>query len=315
MLGKTTKRLLAISLTSICIFAMAGCAASQPSKGNDAASKPASTSTADKGDQKSDKPPAAIMDTTPVAPTRVFDNLYYLGTKGVGAWMVNTSEGIILIDSMNNSKDAQDTIVGGMKKLGFDPAKIKYVLVTHGHGDHYGGAQYIKDNFGATILMTAVDWDFMTKNSTGGNGPEFPKPTSHTEIVDGQKLTLGDTTITIVSTPGHTPGGVSLIIPVTDNGVKHMIGMWGGTGLPKSLEDNKAYSNSLDYFAKATDAAQVDAEITAHLFVDKGVERMDTLRKRKAGDPNPFVIGQEAYKSYMNKFKTDVTDNIKKLTK
>jgi Zn-dependent hydrolases, including glyoxylases len=145
--------------------------------------------------------------------------------------------------------------------------------------------------------------------------PTPPIPTSHTEITDGQKFTLGDTTITIVSTPGHTPGGVSLIIPVTDNGTKHMVSLWGGTGLPKSLEDNKAYLNSLYYFAKFTDAAQVDAQITAHSAVDNSAERMETLRKRKAGDPNPFVIGQEAYKAYMNKMKTNVTANIEKLSK
>jgi metallo-beta-lactamase class B len=227
--------------------------------------------------------------------------------------MVNTSEGIILIDSMNNNDDAENIIVSDIKELGFDPANIKYVLVTHGHGDHYGGAQYIHDNYGATILMTAVDWDYMNNNFAGANSSAFPKPTSYTAITDGEKLSLGDTSITIISTPGHTPGGVSLIIPVTDNKIQHMVGMWGGTALPASLEDNQKYLNSLDYFSTFTDPAQVDAEISAHPFADNSVERMEILRSRQENDPNPYVIGQDAYKAYMNTLRTNVINNINKL--
>lgn len=270
-------------------------------------------------------------DVSPVEPTKVFDNLYYIGSKNVGTWLINTSEGIILIDAMNNSEDAENIIVPDMKKLGFDPAKIKYVLVTHGHGDHYGGAKYIQDNFGAKVLMSSIDWDFMTKNykdaiaakaEAEASGKDTSKlripttiPTSYTNITDGEKLTLGDTTITVVYTPGHTPGCVSLIIPVTDNGTKHTVSIWGGTGLPQSIEDNKKYESSVDYFNKFTDTAQVDGEISAHPFIDNAVERMDTLRNRKNGDQNPFVIGEEGYKAYMAKMKEYSTNNISKLTK
>jgi len=258
--------------------------------------------------------PAIIMDKTPIEPTKVFDNLYFVGTKGVGAWVVQTSSGIILIDSMNNNGDAQNTIIAGIKKLGLDPANIKYVLITHGHGDHYGGAKYIADAYGAQVLMSDVDWEYMNTHFTYQCGPEFPKPASHIAIVDGEKLTLGDETITIVSTPGHSPGGVSLIIPVTDNGVKHMVGMWGGTGLPRTLDDSMKYSTSLDSFAKYTDAARVDAEITAHTLVDNSYVRMEMLRNRKSGESNPFVIGQDAYKAYMGQMKTNITANIEKLS-
>lgn len=175
-----------------------------------------------------------MKDASAVEPAKVFDNLYYLGNQFVGAWMVNTSEGIILIDSMNNSDDAEKIIVPRIKKLGFDPAKIKYVLVTHGHCDHYGGAKYIQDNFGAKVLITSVDWSFMEKN----------------------------------------------------------------------LKDRQE-----------AEAAKVDSELSAHPFVDNALERMDTLRKRKDGDPNPFVIGEEGYKAYMAKMKEFVTNNITKLSK
>lgn len=311
MLSKNTQRLLSavvvsMSIYSLPMFSLAAAAATNESSNAGAA-------VVSNSDAKKDEGPAIIMDKTVIEPTKIFDNLYFVGTKGVGAWIVNTSDGIILIDSMNNNEDAENIIIPGIKKLGLNPANIKYVLVTHGHGDHYGGGEYIHDNYGATILMSAVDWDYMNTHFTGANGSDFPKPTSHTDVTDGQKLTLGDTTITIVSTPGHTPGGISLIIPVTDNGTKHMVGMWGGTGLPQTLEYNEKYLNSLDHFAKLTDAAQVDAEITAHSAVDNSAERMETLRKRNDGDPNPYVIGQDGYKDYMEKIKANVTANIEKL--
>ncbi|MDS0527075.1 MBL fold metallo-hydrolase [Clostridium sp. SHJSY1] len=298
MLKKFIKCLLCSLLVgSSMIFVSSNCFASEMSK----------------ADEKVAAPPSAIHDATPIEPTKVFDNLYYLGTNGVGAWLIETSDGLILIDAMNNSDDAKDIIVGGMEKLGFNPYDIKYVVVTHGHGDHYGGAQYIQENYGAEILMSTIDWDYMNATSGGANDSRFPKPTSYTPVTDGEKLALGNTTITIVSTPGHTPGGISLIIPVTDNGTEHMVGMWGGTGLPSSLEDNKKYLSSLEHFAKFTDGAKVDAEITAHPFVDNSIERMEILRNRVYGDANPYVIGEEAYKAYMDNTKTSVLDNIKKL--
>ncbi len=313
MLSKNIQRLLSAAVVSVSIYSLPMFSLAASAATNESSNAGA----ADVSDSNTNgsSPHELLMDKTPIEPTKVFDNLYFVGSNGVGSWLVNTSDGLILVDAMRTTEDAEDIIIPGIKKLGFDPANIKYILVTHGHGDHYGGAQYIHDNYGAQILMSAVDWNYMNTHSTGANGPEFPKPTTHTDITDGEKLTLGDTTITIISTPGHTPGCVSLIIPVTDNGTKHMVGMWGGTGLPDSIEDNEKYLNSLDYFDKFTDPAQVDAEITGHPFVDNSIQRMETLRNRKAGDPNPYAIGEDAYKAYMDKMKTNVTENIEKLSK
>ncbi|ETI88495.1 MAG: MBL fold metallo-hydrolase [Clostridium butyricum] len=315
MLNKVTKILLSAVVVSMSISALAVFSLRASAETKD--SSIAETAADNNDDQKkqSGGPPALIMNTTPIEPTKVFDNLYFIGTEGVGVWLVNTSDGLILIDSMNNAEDAENIIIPGIRKLGFNPEDIKYVLITHGHGDHYGGAQYIADNYGSSILMSALDWEYMETHFTYQCGPEFPKPISHTDITDGQKLTLGDTTITIIATPGHSPGGVSLIIPVTDNGTKHMVGMWGGTGLPRTIEENQDYLNSLNYFAEFTDAAQVDVEITAHTAVDNSAERLRALQNRKDGDPNPFVIGEDAYKDYMNNMVISVNENINKINR
>jgi metallo-beta-lactamase class B len=80
-----------------------------------------------------------------VEPTKVFDNMWYVGLASQGAFVITTSEGIILIDTLNNTEEARDVIVPGVNKAGLDPAQIKCIVMTHGHPgqtDHTGGANY-----------------------------------------------------------------------------------------------------------------------------------------------------------------------------
>src|SRR5262249_51407157 len=80
-------------------------------------------------------------------PVKVFDNLFFVGQTEYSAWALTTSDGIILIDTIYDYS-VEDEVAGGLKKLGLDPAKIKYAIVSHGHGDHSGGAKYLQDHFG-----------------------------------------------------------------------------------------------------------------------------------------------------------------------
>src|SRR6266699_2344583 len=75
-------------------------------------------------------------------PTRIFDNLYYIGFDTVGAWALTTSQGIIVIDSLNTPEEGEKVLIPGMQKAGLDPKQIKYVIIGHGHFDHFGGKPY-----------------------------------------------------------------------------------------------------------------------------------------------------------------------------
>ena len=90
---------------------------------------------------------AELMAAPLPAPAKVFDNLYFVGSHWTNAWAITTSEGIILLDAMDNDWEAEHIIVDGLRKLGLDPTTIRYVIVSHGHSDHYGGATYLKDRF------------------------------------------------------------------------------------------------------------------------------------------------------------------------
>src|SRR5712691_10337788 len=144
------------------------------------------------------RPPAREIWLTDSA--KVFDNFYFVGTKIHSAWALTSSEGIILIDTVYDY-NSEEAIVEGMKKLGLDPATVKYVIISHAHGDHVGGAKLMQDRFKSRIVMGGPDWELIE-----GSLNQYPrgKPKRDIAATDGQKITLGDTSVTLVTTPGHT---------------------------------------------------------------------------------------------------------------
>jgi metallo-beta-lactamase class B len=227
-------------------------------------------------------------------PVKVFDNLYYVGMTEYSAWAVKTTAGIILLDTIYDYS-IEDEVAGGLKKLGLDPATIKYALVSHGHIDHFGGAKYLQEKFGTKILMSAADWELIAASRNQN------KPTRDQVVADGQKLTLGDTTLTFALTPGHTPGTVSTLIPVTDNGTPHLVAEWGGTGFnfPRAAETFRTYAASAEKFRDLAGKAGADALISNHTRLDGSKTKMPALALRKPGDPHPYVIGTDAVKAYL----------------
>ena len=226
-------------------------------------------------------------------PVKVFDNLYFLGQTEYSVWAVTTSQGIIVIDTIFDYS-VEDEVVGGLKKLGLDPATIKYAIVSHGHGDHSGGAKFLQDKFGAKVILSAADWDLLDR-STG------VKPRRDMVATDGQKLTLGDTTLTMYLTPGHTLGTISTLIPVKDNGTPHLVAEWGGTGFnfPRNADTFKTYAASAEKFRDIAAKAGADALISNHTNLDGSKIKIPALAMRKPGDPHPYVIGTEAVKGYL----------------
>lgn len=222
-------------------------------------------------------------------PTKLFDDFFYVGLGSVGAYVIRTSAGLILIDALHNEDEARDVIVPGIRSLGLDPAQIRYVVISHGHMDHYGGARYIAETYGARVVASAADWELM-------RGPRAPA--RDLVAVDGQDLTLGDFSMTLVHTPGHTPGTLSFIIPVSHLGTRHTLAMWGGTGLPRHPAVRRQYVASLERFEKLAREARVDVVLSNHPFVDGSLAKMNTLRADPAG-PNPFVIGQDRYADFI----------------
>jgi len=239
-------------------------------------------------------------------PVKVFDNLYFVGQTEYSAWAVTTSGGIILLDTIWDYS-VEDEIVGGLTKLGLDPKTIKYAIVSHGHVDHAGGARYLQDHFGTRVIVSAVDWDLLA-HDTGA----WPKPKRDMVATDGEKLTLGNTTLTLYLTPGHTLGTISTIIPVTDGGSPHVVAEWGGTAfnwianragyITAARPDRfwfQTYSTSAERFRKIAADAGSDALISNHTIYDGSRMKLPAVERRKPGDPNPYVIGRDSVERYL----------------
>jgi metallo-beta-lactamase class B len=237
-------------------------------------------------------------------PQKVFDNLYFLGQTEYSAWAVTTSAGTIIIDTIYDYS-VQEEVEGGMKKMGLDPASIKYVIVSHGHGDHSGGAKFLQDKYGARVILAAEDWDLLDRSSG-------VKPKRDMVATDGMKLTLGDTTLTIYKTPGHTLGTISTIIPVKDNGVPHTAAYWGGTAfnwvngpqnyITPERPDRfwfKTYSDSARRFRDIVAQAGADVIVSNHTIFDGSKTKLPAMKTRKAGQPHPYVIGKETVMRYL----------------
>jgi metallo-beta-lactamase class B len=246
------------------------------------------------------QPPAAPDRSRWAAePVKVFDNLYYVGEKEYSAWAVTTSAGIIIIDAIYDYS-VEDQVAGGLKKLGLDPANIKYVVISHAHRDHVGGAWFLQERYGARVLMSAADWDLLA-NTRGS----WPKARRDIVVTDGQELTLGDTTLRFFATPGHTPGTISTLIPVKDRGTPHVAALWGGTGFNFTITPEHpaaywydAYVRSAEHFRDAAAKAGADIFLSNHPSWDGSVAKMAALAKRGPSDPNPYVVGAQSLQRY-----------------
>lgn len=238
-------------------------------------------------------------------PVKVFDNLYFVGQTEYSAWAVTTSEGIIIIDTIfDYSVEAE--VADGLRKLGLDPQQIKYAIVSHGHGDHSGGAKFLQDTFNARIVLSEQDWQLLER----GTGP---KPRRDIVATDGMKLTLGDTTLTLYVTPGHTLGTLSTVIPVKDNGRSHVAVEWGGTAFNWMNNNGRGYITAerpaefwFDHYIESStrfrNIAQrtgADVLIANHTIFDGSKTKLPAMAARKPGDPHPYVIGADGVQRYM----------------
>lgn len=157
-----------------------------------------------------------------------------------------------------------------------------------------GGAAYLQDRFDAHIVT--ADWDLLDRTTSGPR-----KPKRDIIATDGQKLTLGDTTLTLHLTPGHTPGTVSTLIPVKDRGRPQVVALWGGTAFnfAQTPENFKMYVASAERFSKIAEAARADVILSNHVAFDGSDTKLPALATRQPNGPHPYVVGTDSVKRYL----------------
>jgi metallo-beta-lactamase class B len=238
-------------------------------------------------------PRTPARETWYAEPAKVTDNLYFLGTKIHSAWAIAGNQGIIVIEALFDYA-ARDEILDGLKKVGLDPKNVKYVILSHAHGDHDGGALLLQDSIsGVHVIYGAEDWDAVDKRPNG--------KAKHDMVgTDGMKVSVGDASVQIVTMPGHTPGTLSYLFEVRDHGKPLRIAYVGGTAIPfnGSTAYYDGYIASSKKMAKAAADYGATALMTNHSEFDDAYFKAHAAANRKPGEQNPFDVGTDGVARY-----------------
>jgi metallo-beta-lactamase class B len=231
---------------------------------------------------------------TYMEPKKAFDDVYWLGNESVSAWLLTSSDGYILYDTAN-VYDAEDVLVNGITKLGLDPAKVKYVIVSHGHRGESGGAYLFQSRYGSHIVTG--DWDLIEGSVYG-----YPtgKPKRDIVATDGMKVTVGDRSVTLYLTPGHTPATISGVFTVHDHGKPLTVFYSGGTEF--NFPNDVAHFDQ--YLASVHRQAALAKEVGATVIINNqsqfngAADKLRILADRKDGERHPLDVGADAVARY-----------------
>jgi len=229
-------------------------------------------------------------------PVKVFDNLYHVGPCYVDSWILTTPQGDILFDTAQ--EPFVDMIEANIKKVGVNPRDIKYIVISHGHIDHFGGAKRLQEFTGARVVATPEDWKMIEAFAGKPNNRDGDKPTEvpkrDMEVKEGDHLDLGDQHLIIHTAPGHTPGNLFVEGLVLHDGAQTYKGIWGGGGggAPGLAGAEQGVKNA----EKVNAVKGVQVYLQTHAWEGQngypggGIhERAKKLATRKPGDPHPFV--------------------------
>ena len=246
-------------------------------------------------------PPAASRSIPPretwyAEPAKVADDFYFLGTRIHSSWALVGSQGIIVIEALFDYA-AKDEVLDGLKKVGLDANRVKYVILSHAHGDHDGGAKLLQDSIpGVHLVYGAEDWDAIEKAPSHMGG----KPKHDVTGDDGMTISVGDASLRIVTMPGHTPGTLSYLFEIRDHGKPLRVAYVGGTAVPFNADAQyyDRYLASSRKMAKAAADYGATALITNHTEFDNAYYKAHTAADRRQVEANPFDVGADAVARY-----------------
>src|SRR5581483_10258003 len=235
--------------------------------------------------------PTPARETWHAEPAKVADNLYFLGTRIHSAWPVVGNQGIIVIQALFDYA-AKDELLDGLQKLGLDKHQVKYVVLSHAHADHDGGARLLQDEIpGVHLIYGAEDWEAVDKSTNHAGG----KPKHDRVGDDGMRVSVGDASVQIVTTPGHTPGTLSYLFEVRDHGKPLRVAYVGGTAIPfnGSAAFYDRYIASTKKMAKAAADYGATALMSNHSEFDDALFKSHSAETRQPAEPNPFDVGAD----------------------
>lgn len=252
-----------------------------------------------------------------IEPFKIADNLYYVGDKKVCIHLIDSGDGLILLDS--GYPGAAHLLVDSIWRAGFDPKNVRWIIHSHGHYDHFGASDEFKNMFGTKLAISRVDAENLKDTSRAhidkNSFPYAKVPEFDYEIEDGEIFKLGNVKIRCILTPGHTDGVLSFFFEVTESGEKHLAGMFGGAGINAIKLPYLCCTNSKDAPQKMLASIDniINEPVTVHLGNHPG--NNDTLSKREKQlneGGNPFADAN-SWRNFLNglkeKIKNVINDN------
>jgi len=225
-------------------------------------------------------------------PFKMIGNVYYVGTDGLASYLITSPQGHILVDTV--MPEATSQIKANIEKLGFKVTDIKYLVNTHAHIDHTGGLAEMKQASGAQLVAGEADKPLLEGGYYPGAQEEtalnFPPVKVDRTVREGDKVTVGDVTLTARETPGHSPGCTSWELTVKDGKEnREVLFFCSGTVALNRLVGQPTYPGIVDDY-RATFAKAKAMKIDVLLGPHPEVYGMQAKRaEMKDGAPNPFV--------------------------
>lgn len=216
-------------------------------------------------------------------PFRMFGNLYFVGTEPASSHLIDTGDGLILLDA--GYSHSLYLVIDSIHRMGFDPREIRYLFLTHGHIDHMEAARAIGELSGCQIATGKEDRTYVNGEEDLSYAKELNMVfTEYFEpdilLSDGDSITLGNTTVTCMATPGHTPGAMSYFFPVTDGTRTFRAALHGGMGINTMCREFlDKYGLSYDCREQFQAAMDRLAEEPADIFLGNHMQHNETARK------------------------------------
>lgn len=230
-------------------------------------------------------------DKESIPATRFLDGLSYIGNDEAGCFVLETTEGIVIFDAINDTERYLDLIKEGFDELDIDVMDTKIILLMHASEESLRRAASLRKLTKARILMANADYDFLKWKNT------IPRPDEYVE--DEEVIRIGDYEIRCFIMSTNPSGTLSFVFNVYDNGKRHMASLWSGSREAESVEDCDQQVKEAIRFSLTNDKYDVDVVLHEHLFEINGKEKLQIVRNVFSdGVSNPFVIGREACQQF-----------------